>query len=258
MSVSRHGRPCPGHPRGSATNLSAAQTSVNSVAYDEAAGFSWVAGLVPRLSGSSWAQAELELRRVEWRGRRGFSEPCGIFSVHQIGAHESNELEEARTVFRDLLQHAQPEMDDEGDGDLDAHRVFRSSDELRDPERLLHHPEEQFDLPAALVEAGDLLGRRVEVVGENAQPLAGFGLDGDFAHRLPDRIFALVALTGGQEPDVIAQNVRSLGQGHGFGLAQRRVGLEAGHQTAARAVELRPPGEVVVTEVEDIGGARVD
>src|SRR3984957_10269734 len=77
MSVSRHGRPCPGHPRGSATNLSAAQTSVNSVAYDEAAGFSWAAGLVPRLSGSSWAQAELELRRVEWRGRRRFSEPCG-------------------------------------------------------------------------------------------------------------------------------------------------------------------------------------
>src|ERR1700734_1523314 len=42
-----------------------------------------------------------------WRessgGRRGFSEPCGIFSVRQIGAHESNELEEARTVFRDLF-----------------------------------------------------------------------------------------------------------------------------------------------------------
>src|ERR1700722_6948118 len=193
-------RPCAGHPRGPATNLSADQTSVNSEAYDEAAVFSWMVGSSPRLSGSSWAQAELELMRVEWgRGRR-FSEPCGIFSVHQIGAHESNELEEARTVFRDLLQHAQHEMDDEGDGDLDAHGVFRSSDEFRDPQRLLHQPEEQLNPPSALVEVGDLLRRRVEIVGEQAQGLAGLGLNHDLAHPILHRIAAVIACRAGRKP----------------------------------------------------------
>jgi hypothetical protein len=37
-------QPCAGHPRGVVTNLSAAQTSVNSDAYNEAAVFSWMAG----------------------------------------------------------------------------------------------------------------------------------------------------------------------------------------------------------------------
>jgi hypothetical protein len=46
----------------------------------------------------------------------------------------------------------------------DAHRAFGSSNELRDPQRLLHQPEEQFDPPAALVEIGDLLRRRVEAI----------------------------------------------------------------------------------------------
>jgi hypothetical protein len=122
----------------------------------------------------------------------------------------------------------------------------RSADEFRDPERLFHQTEEQFDLPASFVEVGDLLGGSIEVICENAQPLAGFGLDDDFAHPIMHRILAVVALTGGQEPDPIAQNVRSLGQRHVFGLVQRRVGLEARHQPAAERVELGPKGEVVL------------
>ena len=47
--------------------------------------------------------------------------------MHEIGAHESNQLQEAASVFADLLQGAQKKKGDQGDGDLDAHRVFRSS-----------------------------------------------------------------------------------------------------------------------------------
>ena len=43
-------RPCAGHPRTAATNLSAAQTSVNSEAYDEAAVLSWMAGSSPAIT----------------------------------------------------------------------------------------------------------------------------------------------------------------------------------------------------------------
>ena len=120
-------------------------------------------------------EGELELAGVERLGGGGFSEWCRVFSMHEIGAHESNELEEARDVFDDLMQGAQEKKGDQRDRDLDAHGVFRSSDEFRDPERLLHQPEEQLDLPAAPVEIGDLLRRRVEIVGQEAQGLAGLG-----------------------------------------------------------------------------------
>ena len=46
---------------------------------------------------------------------------------------------------------------------------------MADFQRLLDPAEEQLDLPAALVELGDLLGGGVEVVGEDAQRLAGLG-----------------------------------------------------------------------------------
>jgi hypothetical protein len=76
--------------------------------------------------------------------------------MHEIGAHESNKLQKAVSIFGDLLEGAQQKKGDQSDGDLDGDGVFRSSDELRDPERLFHQPEKQLDLPAALVEVRDL------------------------------------------------------------------------------------------------------
>jgi hypothetical protein len=49
----------------------------------------------------------LQLAGVEGWERRGISESSGVFSVHEIGAHESNELEEAAGFFADLLQGVQ-------------------------------------------------------------------------------------------------------------------------------------------------------
>src|SRR3984957_8001466 len=122
-----------------------------------------------RLSGSSEGQAKLELLRVERRGRRGISESSGVFSVHEIGAHESNEFEEAVGFSGDLLQGAQKKKGDQSDGDLDAHGVFRPSNEPGDLERLFHHAEEQLDPPATLVQIRNLLSGRVEIVGHEAQ-----------------------------------------------------------------------------------------
>ena len=46
--------------------------------------------------------------------------------------------------------------------------------------------------------------------------------------------------------------------GQFFHHVERRVGLEAGDDPAADGVELGPPGVVVIAEIEDIGGARLD
>jgi hypothetical protein len=44
--------------------------------------------------------------------------------MHEIGAHESNELEEAVRFFGDLLQREQQKIGDQRHGDLDAHGRF--------------------------------------------------------------------------------------------------------------------------------------
>jgi hypothetical protein len=50
IARSCHGRPRAGHPRGTATNLSPAQTSVSSEAYNKVAVFSWMAGSSPAMT----------------------------------------------------------------------------------------------------------------------------------------------------------------------------------------------------------------
>jgi hypothetical protein len=44
--------------------------------------------------------------------------------VHEIGAHESSEFEEAVSIFGDLVQRTQKKKGDQRHGDLNAHRVF--------------------------------------------------------------------------------------------------------------------------------------
>ena len=48
--------------------------------------------------------------------------------------------------------------------------------------------------------------------------------------------------------------------GHGAGLenARARMRLEARDETAAGVVQLRPPGKVIISKVEDVGGAGLD
>ena len=65
---------------------------------------------------------------------------------------------------------------DERDDDLGAHRVLGGSEEEADLEGLFDPPEEQFDRPATFVKVGDLLCARCQVVGEDAQDLAGLDL----------------------------------------------------------------------------------
>src|SRR5438876_7121288 len=104
--------------------------------------------------------------------------------MHQVGAHESDEFEEAVLDFGNLSQHLQKQVSDQRDCDLDAHGILGTPDEVADLQRLLHQAEEQLNLPAPFVQVGDLLSGGVEIVGENAQSLAGVGGYDDLAHRV--------------------------------------------------------------------------
>src|SRR6185437_14041082 len=59
---------------------------------------------------------------------------------------------------------AQQEIGDHGGDDLEADGVWRAAEELAQLEMLLDPAEQELDLPAHLVERGDLDGRSVEII----------------------------------------------------------------------------------------------
>src|SRR3990172_12098435 len=101
--------------------------------------------------------------------------------MHEIGANQTGEGERAAEDSSGGLSEEKQKESDKGDGDLDTHGVLGSAEEVADLEGLLDPAEEQLDLPATLVEFGNLFGRSIEIVGEDAQVLSGFCLDAGLA-----------------------------------------------------------------------------
>lgn len=134
-----------------------------------------------RLSGSCNCEVEDQLPRVErWR-KLILSQPRHVFAMHEIDAHESNKFESAMSTFRHLPQQMQEKKGNQRDGDLNAHRILGTAEEMLDLQGLLHETEEELDLPASFIEISDFLRRRVEVIGEDPQLLGPLGHNADLA-----------------------------------------------------------------------------
>lgn len=91
------------------------------------------------------------------------------FAVHEVTSEKAGDSVQA-DVRREcgLLSDSDQQVGDQGGDDLQLDGVFRGSQELLDPEVLLDPLEEQFDLPAGLVEIGDFDGWSDKIVGEDA------------------------------------------------------------------------------------------
>ena len=85
---------------------------------------------------------------------------------------------------------AQQQIGDKGSHDLDDHGVSAGAQEVTDPEVLLEPLEEQLDLPARLVERGNLGGRGAKVVAEQGDLTAALNLDDDQPQLDGERIAA--------------------------------------------------------------------
>src|SRR5256885_15060451 len=81
---------------------------------------------------------------------------------------------------------------------------------MLDSQGLLYPSKEQFDLPALFVEVCNLFGGRVEIVGDDAQHLAGIDGDLKLAHRHLQRVFAASCEPRPQMPDSVAENISVL------------------------------------------------
>lgn len=104
--------------------------------------------------------------------------------VHEIEADQAGKCERLTDCGLTGLRHAQQQMGDQRHEDLDPHGVLGGSEEMPDLEVLLDPFEEQFDLPALLVELSDLAGRGVEIIGQDADDFAGGDAHGDLAYRV--------------------------------------------------------------------------
>ena len=75
-----------------------------------------------------------------------------------------------------LFENGDEQINGDGDPDLGAHGVGAGAVKGFDAQMLLDPFEEQFDLPAAAIELGDGQRRHGEVVGQEDQRFAGFGI----------------------------------------------------------------------------------
>ena len=82
-----------------------------------------------------------------------------VAPVQQMDADAADELEQIGHCLLPGVRQSQQQERDQCDGHLNAHRVLGGADEALDLQALLDPAEEQFDLPALLVEIGDLVGR---------------------------------------------------------------------------------------------------
>lgn len=154
-----------------------------------------------------------------------------------------------------FFQNGDEQVNGNGAPDLGAHGVGRSAVKSFDAEMLFEPFEEQFNLPAAAIQLGDSQGRDGEVVGQEDQRLAGFGITvADAADR------------GG----IIDLGLRSDGK-HGLVKTQaggfvHRPGVSAGveekflgasDEESARLVEPMESGEVEITAIHDVVDARL-
>ncbi len=128
---------------------------------------------------------------------------------------------------RELIEACQ-KVSDHRDPDLGEHSVGSRAEEPFYLEILLDALEEQFDLPAGLIDVGDSARCEFEVIGQERMRLAGFGIDITDASELSGIL--LFGIEPGKFDLVIG--------GHTGGLANPsplydtilRVGLELGHK----------------------------
>src|SRR5579863_8235352 len=102
--------------------------------------------------------------------------------MRKVCPDEPGEGERALDDFVVIVGQAQQQKGDEGDRNLNANGVFGGSQEMADFQCLFDPSKEQLDSPSTLVQIGDFLRARGEIIGEYAQHLPGLDYDLDLAH----------------------------------------------------------------------------
>ena len=158
--------------------------------------------------------------------------------------------------FELLFQDRDQDVHADSNPDLGADGIVGGAVEGLDSQVLLDPLEEQLDLPAQFVEAGDGDGREGEVVGEEDQGF--FGLSVEEAN--PAQPFRVVSegLRPGQAPHLIAAHAELSGTGPRGAANKTEVLLGTDHEIGTGLVEGIEADIVQVPAVHQVKSAGLD
>src|SRR5262245_40269556 len=202
-----------------------------------------------------WASALLAVAGVD---RCRFADLRNRASREQELADELSETDWQHGDAVDPRRDAQQQIGDHRREDLQPNGVLVVAEELADREMLLDPAEQQFDLPSALVERGDLHGRALKIIGEQGDDAALVAPHPDAPQR--DRQPG-VTLADEADLSVIDDGEAVAGPlAHGTiaGGAQAHVGLRAGDEESPGIIDFPPPVEAAIPLVIDVGHAGLD
>ena len=149
-----------------------------------------------------------------------------------------------------FLQNGDEQVNGDGGPNLGVHGVRACAVKGFDAQMLFDPFEEQFDLPAAMIQLGNGQGRHGEVVGQENQRSAGLGITiADASQRIG--IMALDVKAGGQHGLVKPQ---AGGFVHRTGVAAgaAKVFLGAGDEESSTLMETMKSGEVEITAIHEV------
>src|SRR5690606_7209287 len=152
-----------------------------------------------------------------------------------------------------LADDGHQEIDRHGYPDLAFHSVFRGAVEAFDPQMLLDPFEEQFHLPALLVELGDGCCRDLEIVGEEDQWTTicdGFELDASQLVRI-----VLERFLAREHDRLVAHDTTGSIAWGGVNTPHIRIGLCTGDEECACQVKCAEPMEVQVRTIHHVKAA---
>lgn len=166
---------------------------------------------------------------------------------------DAQNLQYSAQIFVDsmnLIETGHHEVNADRDPDLCAHCVLAGAEESFDSQVLLDPFEEEFDLPATLVNGCDRQGGKIEVVGQEDQSLSALRIDiADTSQSLRVVEFPF---SGAQPDRLIAAQSRCLVDCSGLQNVESRVALGSNHKVSLGAVDAEQTSEVEVTPVDHI------
>lgn len=156
----------------------------------------------------------------------------------------------------DLIETGHHEVNADGDPDLSAHCILAGAEESFDSQVLFDPFEEEFDLPATLVNGCDRQGGKIEVVGQEDQSLSALRIDiADTSQSLRVVEFSF---SGAQSDRLVATQSGCLVDRSGLQNVESRVGLGSNHEVSLGVVDAEQTSEVEVTPVDHIDAPRFE
>ena len=165
----------------------------------------------------------------------------------EIHAQERNEVGQAPAELGGQLQIAQEQHRDQCCPNLRLDRIRRGADEGLDLQILFDRLEEQFDLPAILVDRCDGAGTETVMIGDEDEGAAGVPTDHFDA---PQKMRTLLLSTDSDQADgLILDDAPVLRNGVFLDDLEQRVVLHAGDEIDARVCPFGKQAVVVVAPV---------